>query len=289
MRPEDLLASLQAKGVRFFTGVPDSLLAEFCACVDAQLPAEQHLITANEGNAIAVASGYHLATGEVPVAYLQNSGLGNCINPLVSLADPEVYGLPMIVVIGWRGEPGVRDEPQHVKQGSLTPAQLDVMGVPYAVLNAGSEPEAIARWAVATAREHERPVAILVRKGSFDRFVDKVSRNAPGTMSRETALAQLLELAGDAAIVATTGKTAREVYELRQASGTPCSDFLTVGSMGHASSIALGVAIGAPQRHVVCLDGDGAALMHLGAMPVLADVGPQPSPTCYLITQPMSP
>lgn len=274
MESPELLLAFREVGVRFFCGVPDSLLADFCACVDDQLSPEQHVIAANEGNAVALAAGHYLATDAVPVVYLQNSGLGNCVNPLISMADPGVYAVPLVLLIGWRGEPEVADEPQHVKQGEVTRAQLDVLGIPYRVVDAASDPKALAAWAKTSATERSGPVALLVRKGSFEKYARGAARPAPGTLRRETAIGQLLELAGDALVVATTGKTAREVFELRVAAGEPCRDFLTVGSMGHASSIAAGVAIGAEGRRVVCLDGDGAALMHLGAMPVMAGSAP---------------
>ncbi|UYO00436.1 MAG: phosphonopyruvate decarboxylase [Devosia sp.] len=269
--PQAFYEVLSGAGVNFLVGVPDSLLKEFCAYVDAALPAERHLIAANEGTAMGIAAGVHLATGGLPMVYLQNSGLGNTVNPLLSLADPEVYGIPMIVLIGWRGEPGVKDEPQHVKQGRVSVAMLDAMEVPYKVLD--GDPDAAAeagRWAAAAAIERSGPVALLVRKGAFGKAEAKRnpvarSENLPG---REEAIGIVTQSLPQAStIVSTTGMISRELYEQRVRLGQDrASDFLTVGSMGHASQIALGIALTRPDVPVVCIDGDGAALMHLGGM-----------------------
>jgi phosphonopyruvate decarboxylase len=269
--PKNFHDALSAHGVDFLSGVPDSLLKEFCAYVDAALPTENHVIAANEGTAVALAAGHHLATGSLPLVYLQNSGLGNTINPLLSLADPEVYALPMIVMIGWRGAPGVKDEPQHVKQGRITPALLDAMEIPYRELDGDPVTAAeAATWASQTAREISAPVVLLVHKGAFAKAEAKrPARAVPEHfMTREAAIATITEtLPADSIIVATTGMISRELYEQRvNRQQDRSGDFLTVGSMGHASQIALGIARSKPGAQVVCLDGDGAALMHLGGM-----------------------
>jgi phosphonopyruvate decarboxylase len=272
--PKAFYECLAAEGVNFLAGVPDSLLKEFCAYVDAALPPENHIIAANEGSAVALASGHHLATGKVPVVYLQNSGLGNTVNPLLSLADPEVYGLPMVVIIGWRGEPTIQDEPQHVKQGRVTGALIEAMEYPYRVLNGGeAEALAFAAWAVAKARQTGGPVVLLVRKGAFG--VAEAKRPNPDVparrLSREAVIALVTEvLDGYATIIATTGMISRELYEQREMRGqSRACDFLTVGAMGHASQIALGIARALPERQVVCLDGDGAVLMHMGGLALI--------------------
>lgn len=269
--PKEFHAALTAAGVDFFVGVPDSLLKEFCAYVDAFLPLESHVIAANEGTAIGLAAGHHLATGSVPMVYLQNSGLGNTINPLLSLADAEVYAIPMIILVGWRGSPGIMDEPQHIKQGRVTPAMLDALEVPWRVLD--GDPDAAneaAAWAAAKARDTSAPVVLLVRKGAFGKSeIGRAASDPPGPLlTREEAIRIIAEvLPGSSTIVATTGMISRELYEVRLELGHDrSSDFLTVGSMGHASQIALGIARAKPGAQVVCLDGDGAALMHMGGM-----------------------
>ena len=276
--PKAFYDTLAAQGVSFLTGVPDSLLKEFCSYVDAVLPPEKHIIAANEGCAVGIAAGYHLASGKIPLVYLQNSGLGNIVNPLLSLSDPEVYGLPVIVLVGWRGAPGEKDEPQHVKQGRVTEAMLEAMEIPFRVL-AGQEDEAMdcANWAVREAAARSGPVVLLARKGAFG--PEEAKRQDDGTpynvMDREQAIAAIIESIGpDATIIATTGMISRELYEQRMRRDEDCSsDFLTVGSMGHASQIALGIANTQPERNVICLDGDGAVLMHMGGMATIGALG----------------
>lgn len=280
--PETLFKALQAEGVGFVSGVPDSLLKEFCAYAQRSLPPENHVINANEGAAVAAAAGYHLGTGRLGLVYLQNSGIGNAVNPLVSLADPAVYAIPMVLLIGWRGEPGVKDEPQHVKQGVLTCPLLDVLGIPFRILGPDTDDaEDAARWACGTARQISAPVALVVRKDTFSKPNaprDEEPSSAPSgpTLSRERAIEIILGVLGETdRIVSTTGKISRELYELRKQRGQMIThDFLTVGSMGHASQIALGLAIGQSARNVYCLDGDGAALMHMGSLAIAGQCAP---------------
>lgn len=276
--PKEFYETLARSGVTFFAGVPDSLLKEFCTYVDAVLPPARHVITVNEGTAISLAAGVHLATGVLPLVYLQNSGIGNAVNPLLSLADPEVYGIPMIILVGWRGEPGVKDEPQHIKQGRVTTAMLRAMELPYRVLNGNSEGASeSAAWAVKTARKINGPVALLVTKGAFDKAeMGCPDKHFPGTMlTREAAISLVTgAIRPDSTVVATTGMISRELYEQREILRQDRSrDFLTVGSMGHASQIALGIAKALPEADVTCLDGDGAALMHLGGMATIGASG----------------
>jgi phosphonopyruvate decarboxylase len=273
--PQALFDALRARNAGLFAGVPDSLLSNFCAYVDDHGPAGEHIITANEGNAIALAAGHYLATGKVSVVYMQNSGLGNTINPLTSLADAEVYRIPMLLVVGWRGEPGVKDEPQHVKQGRITPGQLELLEIPYRILDADSQIEPLLDELFATIRDTKAPVALLVRKDAFSAYKSKRQAEVDYPLPREEALRQILQLAKPSdLVVSTTGKTSREVFELRVERSEPQRDFLTVGGMGHTASIALGAALGQPQRRVLCLDGDGSMLMHLGALPIIGSLKP---------------
>lgn len=268
---EEFCRELKEAGIAYFAGVPDSLLKEFCACVTATVPSDQHVIAANEGAAVALAAGYHLATGRTGLVYLQNSGLGNLVNPLTSLADPEVYSIPMLLLIGWRGEPGVPDEPQHRKQGRVTPALLAALEVPHVVLP--TEPslaEAAIRTAVEWTQAHQAPYALLVRKGTFAPYAGAGTKAGAGGWQREACLRQILDyLVRDEILVTSTGMMSREVFEYRQARGEGhAREFLTVGCMGHASQIALGLAGQKPGREIWCLDGDGAALMHLGSLAI---------------------
>lgn len=271
--PQDFYEALGHNQIDLFTGVPDSLLTDIAGYITDHTPPERHVITANEGNAVALACGYHIATGRYAAVYLQNSGLGNMVNPLLSLADPDVYSVPMLLIIGWRGEPGVKDEPQHVAQGRLTLPLLDTMGIAYQVIDPEAWQQQIAD-ATETMRQTNRPVALVIRKGTFSKYAVK-TRSADTTLTREQALEAIIDTI-DAAdfIVSTTGKTSREVFEIRERRGEGhASDFLTVGGMGHASSIAMGMALGTDRR-VYTVDGDGAFLMHLGAAAVAAQQAP---------------
>lgn len=256
----------------FFSGVPDSLLKDLCACITMSAPPERHIIAANEGNAIGMACGYHMSTGKYGVAYMQNSGEGNAVNPLLSLADPEVYSIPMLLLIGWRGMPGEHDEPQHVKQGRITCDLLDAMEIPYEILDADWQPQL--KRCVDIMKTQSRPVALVIKKGAFSSYPFGPEDNG-AMLTREQALEVLLDgLSDDDFTVSTTGKTSREIFEIREAQNQDhAHDFLTVGSMGHTSSIAFGMAIGT-EANVWCIDGDGSFLMHMGAFPVIAQNAP---------------
>lgn len=277
LNPQDFYDALRMHGMDFFCGVPDSLLKDFCAYVTAKAPKSHHVITSNEGQAIALAAGYHMATGRAGVVYLQNSGLGNIVNPVMSLAVPNVYSIPMLLLLGWRGEPGKRDEPQHMIQGQATPGILASCGIPFQVLPDYQEG---AEQALYVARKHmettKGPYCLLVRRQNFLPF--KLEREPDlYPLNREGAMKTIVDaLSEHDVIVGTTGMLSRELFEYRVAKGQGHEkDFLTVGSMGHASAIALGIAQFRPKRQVFCLDGDGAALMHMGA---LATIGQRDVP-----------
>ena len=274
-----LLDACREAGIDFFTGVPDSQLKGLCDTLYARYGATgaEHIVAANEGNAIGLCAGHYLATGRPALCYMQNSGLGNAVNPLVSLMDGKVYGLPCLLVIGWRGEPGVHDEPQHVKQGEITLGQLELMDIPYFILDKAMDEAAFRdHFACLTqAMAEGRVAAIVVRKSALTCSAKPDYSNGR-TMTRETAAEVIVREAGARDVfVSTTGKLSRELFEIRERLGQGHEkDFLTVGSMGHASSIALAVALAKPDRRVWCLDGDGAALMHLGAMHVIGQRRP---------------
>ncbi len=337
---ESFLDAMRRSGIHFFAGVPDSLLKHICACITDSVDSKHHVITANEGAAVALAAGHHLATGHVPLVYMQNSGLGNSANPLLSLADREVYSIPMLLMIGWRGRPGVKDEPQHVKQGRVQNNLLEAMEIPREVIGPDSDDfEQTIQNLVNKAQTESRPVALVVQKGTFEPWtpsgretstnnqqasaglrqapsdnpevqsglrqsssdnlevqsglrqapsdnpeVQSGLRQAPSgnpeapapVMTREEALGILVESLDDRDIVvSTTGVTSREIYELRAGGNMGHHrDFLTVGSMGHCSQIALGIALEKSDRSVYCVDGDGAVIMHMGAMAIIGSRGP---------------
>lgn len=262
-----------ASGVDMFTGVPDSLLKNMCAYITDTAPREKHIIAANEGNAVGIAAGHFLATGKPALVYMQNSGLGNTVNPLLSLADEEVYSIPMVLLIGWRGEPGVHDEPQHVKQGEVTLALLDAMRIPYELL----EDVGQIAPAVEKAMDRKAPVALVIKKGTFGKYELKNASHNDYPLSREEAMKLVVNMMKeDDVIVSTTGKLSRELFEYREACHMGHGrDFLTVGSMGHSSSIALGIALEKPDRRVFCFDGDGALIMHTGALGIVGTMKPK--------------
>lgn len=266
-------------GADFYTGVPDSQLKTLCDYLMSQygVDARHHVIAANEGNCVALAAGYHLATGRVPVVYMQNSGEGNIINPVASLLHSKVYAIPVIFVVGWRGEPGIHDEPQHIYQGEITLKLLEDMEIPYFVVGKETTEKEAAqamddfRNLLATGQD----VAFVIRKGALTDGPDMEYTN-DYSMQREEVIQHIIKVSGDDPVICTTGKAGRELFEARVASdhSHEC-DFLTVGSMGHCSSIALGVAIHKPDQRIWCIDGDGAALMHMGALAVIGANKPE--------------
>ena len=278
INPTDFYNHLVNHDINFFSGVPDSLLKEFCLCIDDSTSKDKHIITANEGNAIALATGYYLATESLPLVYMQNSGLGNAINPLLSLRDSDVYSIPMLVMIGWRGEPGLKDEPQHIKQGKVQLKLLKSMDIPYEIISKDDNlfPSKISN-AVKIAKNKSIPVVLLIKRGTFEKYGKEIKKSDDTYMEREKALAIILDSLDDNTIVvSTTGKTSREIFEIRKKRRqSHQQDFLTVGSMGHCSSIALGIAISNPKRKVVCIDGDGSLIMHMGSLSTVGNIKPK--------------
>lgn len=265
-------------GSDFYTGVPDSQLRGLCDYLMTLYGTDpnHHIIAANEGNCMGIAAGYHLATGKVPVVYLQNSGEGNIINPLASLLSSQVYSIPCILVIGWRGEPGVHDEPQHVFQGKVTLKLLEDMDVPY--IEVGAETTAaslkLKMKEFNLVLDSGKQIALIIRKNALTWEKKRTYKNE-NLLLREEVIRRVVKESADDVIVCTTGKAGRELFETREAEGQGHEkDFLTVGSMGHCSSIAAGIALHKPERRVWCIDGDGAMLMHLGALPVIASCSP---------------
>ncbi len=277
IRPEFFIEKLRENGIDCFAGVPDSLLKNICAYITDHFDAQHNIIAANEGAAVGLAAGHYLATGQPACVYMQNSGEGNIINPLASLTDPEVYNIPVLLLIGWRGRPGVHDEPQHVKQGKVTTGLLNTMGINFDVL---SKEEDKAQKQISKAIEalNKKDVyALVIEKDTFEDYkLLNVEKNDL-TMSREEAIQIVAAALGKKdCIVSTTGMISRELFEYRAAINQGHErDFLTVGSMGHASQIALGIAMAKPDRKVWCFDGDGAAIMHMGSMAIVANKAPK--------------
>ena len=277
IRPEFFIEALREKGIDCFAGVPDSLLKNICAYITDHFDAQHNIIAANEGAAVGLAAGHYLATGQPACVYMQNSGEGNIINPLASLTDQEVYNIPVLLLIGWRGRPGVHDEPQHVKQGKVTTGLLNVMGVNYEVLSKEEDKAAKQIEKAAKALANKEVFALVIEKDTFEDYKLQNVEVNDLTMSREEASQTVAAALGEKdCIVSTTGMISRELFEYRAAMNQGHErDFLTVGSMGHASQIALGIALAQPERRVWCFDGDGAAIMHMGSMAIVANKAPK--------------
>lgn len=275
INPKDFINYLKSIDIDFFCGVPDSQLAPFCDYLEEN---EENIIAANEGNALAIASGYHLTTNKYPLVYLQNSGLGNIVNPITSLTHKNVYSIPVVYVIGWRGQPGVHDEPQHIKQGAITLDLLDLLDISYTVINIDSTfhslKDTFENCFLDKLKDGES-VAIVVSKAAFEEY--KIPKSNNNTLSREKAIQTVSSfLTDNDMIVSTTGKSSRELFEFKEAQNHGHeNDFLTVGSMGHSSSIALGIAINNHNRKIFCFDGDGAVLMHMGSLALVGSKKPE--------------
>ena len=278
MKADKLLQALEQRGIHTIIGVPDSTLKQFCDGLQNYKGNINHYVPVNEGAAVGLAVGSYLADGKPACVYMQNSGIGNAVNPIASLANRDVYGIPMLFLVGWRGEPGVKDEPQHVFQGKITCKLFEVLTIPYEVIDKDTtweQMESILTEAFETFSGGEQ-FAIIVRKGTFEKDVPYTWENG-NTLNREEALATILKEGGhEAVLVSTTGKISRELYEQSDALyGTHENIFMTVGGMGHASMIALGIAKKRPKEKIICIDGDGAALMHMGALAFISSQSPE--------------
>ena len=277
IKPSFFIDLLISNNIDCFAGVPDSLLKNICAYITDHLDAQHNIIAANEGAAIGLAAGHYLATGHPACVYMQNSGEGNIINPIASLTDPEVYNIPVLLLIGWRGRPGVHDEPQHIKQGKVTTGLLNTMGINYDVLSKEEDKAQKQIIKAIDALKRNEVYALVIEKDTFEDYKLQANEQNNYAMSREEAIQTVAAVLGERdCIVSTTGMISRELFEYRESKGQGHErDFLTVGSMGHASQIALGIALAQPERRVWCFDGDGATIMHMGSMAIVADKTPK--------------
>ncbi len=275
IEPKIFVNSLKKRDIGFISGVPDSLLKSLCACISDEYSDNSHIISTNEGSAIALGIGYHLGSNKVPMIYMQNSGIGNIINPITSLANNQVYGIPMLLVIGWRGEISadgsqLKDEPQHKKQGLITLDQLNLLGITYEILDKDTKNfDILIDKLLNEAKSEHSPVALVVRKNTFSKYEFSPKIKSNSYLSRELIIEEIISNSGDCKIITTTGMASRELYEIREKNNNSHEkDFLTVGGMGHASQIATGLAISQPNKKVICIDGDGALLMHTGGLSI---------------------
>ena len=275
MKATELVTLLGSCGIQFATGVPDSLQQEFCNVIASPNSIIEHVASPNEGVAIGLAIGFNISSETVPLVYMQNSGLGNALNPLISLAHSGVYNIPIVLMIGWRGEPGSIDEPQHLTQGMITRELLELLQIPYLIINQNSELPTVGIFIKSNLEKSMGPIAILVSANTFDMAPKEELAKDLLAMTREQAVEIVTQTSPKNSIfVSTTGKLSRELNEIRKNNEESSRDFMTVGGMGHASSIALGVALNSKDKIIICLDGDGAALMHLGSMAMIGEIGP---------------
>lgn len=269
-------SQLKAHKTDFFCGVPDSLLKDFCAFLQDN-DTKNNIITANEGAAVGLAIGVHLATGKIPLVYMQNSGLGNTVNPLLSLAAKQVYNVPMVLLVGWRGMPGVKDEPQHKKQGSATLSLLDAMSLPYIIMAQNQdELKQQIEYCYSVIKQEGGAFAFVIKKGTFAPYTLQNKKKDISDLTREAAIECIIQnIDKNSPVVSTTGMISRELFELRQKYNMLHNkDFLTVGGMGHAGQIALGISLSKPKIKTVCIEGDGAVLMHTGSLAITASQMP---------------
>lgn len=275
--PDFFIENLKNNGIDFFTGVPDSLLKNICAYITDNIASKNNIIAANEGAAISLAAGHYLATRQIPVVYMQNSGIGNAVNPLMSLTDKEVYNIPLILLIGWRGEPGVKDEPQHRKQGKVTLPLLEAMGIKHVIL---SQEEKVFKTQLSDCLNHikatKEPFAFVIKKNTFSEYQLKNNSFYEYSLTREEAIQTVASsIENKDVVISTTGMISRELFDYRESIYQDHErDFLTVGSMGHASQIALGIALEKTNRKVYCFDGDGATIMHMGSLAIIGSMAP---------------
>jgi phosphonopyruvate decarboxylase len=277
LSPHYFIEQLQIRDIGFFTGVPDSLLKDICAYIADNIGQENNITAVNEGGAIALAAGYYIATGNIPLVYMQNSGLGNAINPLLSLVDKEIYNIPLLMLIGWRGKPGIKDEPQHIKQGRITMPLLNVLEIKHMVLSKNCDESLIQiNEACNFMKTQKEPFAFIIEKDTFEAYTPQNKTAPVFQLGREEAIKMIVDNmdAGDV-VVSTTGMISRELFEYREKKRQGHErDFLSVGSMGHASQIALGIALKKKENRVYCFDGDGSVLMHMGSMAIIGTTKP---------------
>ena len=262
------ISELKKIGVDFYSGVPDSLMSEFSKSLHFDYDNKNHVIAANEGTALGISMGYHLSSEKIPLIYMQNSGLGNFVNPYTSLVHKDIYDIPFVLLVGWRGEPGIQDEPQHIFQGKITLELLNLLEINYVTVDEHTDLYFLINK-IKESIDSDKPIAVVVRKNTFEKD-KRVFENNLSLPERKKALKKIINIFGDQTVfISTTGKLSRELYELRKNSGNLSNDLYVVGGMGHASSIAYGITQNLSDSTVVCLDGDGALLMHMGALGII--------------------
>lgn len=266
----EITRALKDNGVTSVTGVPCSVFKGLINELDVSSEF-MHVIAPCEASALGIASGLYVSTQEVPLVYMQNSGLNNSLNALTSLTSPEVFGIPLLLFISWRGAPGIKDAVQHSVDGEILQPLLELLKVPYEVVEPSRFSEQVKTMKELSLKTSS-PVALIFRKNSIEGGSGTLEEKYP--LTREESLEILLKKLGNTPLVTSTGKISREVYELRKKHGQDTNqDFRLVGSLGNASSLGLGLALG-QNRTIGIIDGDGSVLMRLGTLPTIGHYAP---------------
>ncbi len=266
INPIKFIEFFKRNKISFFTGVPDSTLKNFTYLLNKEF--KNHYPVYNEGSAISLAIGYHLSKKNIACVYLQNSGLSNAINPLISIAHKKVYSIPLLILIGWRGSPkGPPDEPQHHVKGKITKDILKLLDIKTIVLNDENDFSKLKKL-INFSKNNNRAVACLIKNNTFKNVnLTFKKKHKKSKIYRKEVLDELLkQIKKKTKIISTTGFTSREIYQLRKEKNYQNGkDFYMVGGMGHAGMVSLGVAIN-EKNQIICLDGDGSILMHMGSL-----------------------
>ena len=265
IKVESLVKILKRNKSTFFTGVPDSVLKELSYTLQNK-DKKEHIIATNEGTAVSIGIGHYLSTKEVPCVYMQNSGLSNALNPLLSIAHEKVYAIPLILIIGWRGSPRIKDEPQHNVKGKITESILKLLNIKYTILRSINDLDKFEKQ-IKFSKKKNSIVACLIEQGTLEK-IDRIKKNSDFyKLNKELFLKTLLQsLDKNTKVISSTGYNSRELMHIRSKYKIiKTKDFYMVGGMGHTSSVALGYSL-TSKKKIICIDGDGSFLMHLGAI-----------------------
>ena len=277
IKASQLINLLTKEELNFITGIPCSILKDFLSGLSEKKGQIEHIIATSEEEAMSIGVGYYLATAKIPIVYMQNSGLARSVDVLTSLANKEVYNVPILLLISWRGDPSKKDEPQHLKMGKITPKILKTLNIPYTVLS-DSKPKIVKEIKVAKKylENNSLPYAIIIKKGLIKPDQTKKQKDVYLLSREETIKIIINNLKNDEVIISTTGKTSRELFEYRETKKqSHKTDFYTVGSMGCSAAIALGIALGKPKKKIFVFDGDGSVLMQMGSLATIGHYLPK--------------
>ena len=262
---DSLINVLKKNDINFFTGIPDSILIELSRFLQNKNK-RKHIRATSEGSAISIGIGHYLSTKQVPCIYMQNSGLSNALNPLISITSKKVYNIPLVLIIGWRGSPRVKDEPQHNVKGKITESILKLLNIKYTIVRSGNDLSQFNKI-VKNAKKNNNIAACLIEQGTIKKIKKTYNKKNFYKLNKELFLKTLLEtLEKNSKVISSTGYNSRELMYLRNKYKLiNTKDFYMVGGMGHTASVALGYSL-STKKKTICIDGDGSFLMHLGSI-----------------------